>query len=329
MGKGECTMHDDFDAFDNHFGIDLNKLMYSAFLDSDFLSHNSELRNAFEWFCRRLTGEGRGEETLLQISPTHAFKMRSSLFSGTPVTQYWGCVFHEAFYDCLVENFGMGMITARVLSDDGIVVLEESPEVARRFMDNEVRTLAEQLGHVISPDGVKSYVADLSKTVQMHQDVDIITHDMGPFLQYYPQMDPSATFGNVPRRIYSLFERERDSSDATRLTLLNQYAPSLARQVLGTDKKIMAGWVSDLHRSIDVISTVRQRYPRMREILRWFAKVYPNFWKKFSRLYEAADRNLWQERSMMAGGTRQGGDASWVVEYYNEWRDSGTAPPIP
>jgi len=158
MGAAESTMHDDFDAYDNHFGLQLNKLIYRAFQDSSLFKENSELRNAFEWFCLRLIDE---DETLLQISPTHAMKMRSSLFSGTPVTQFWGCVFHDAFYKCLEDNFGFGIIDARVLSDDGIAVLETGAEESARMMDTYARPLAEALGHELSPAGVKSYVVDL------------------------------------------------------------------------------------------------------------------------------------------------------------------------
>jgi len=325
LGSAESTMHDDFDAYDNHFGMGLNRLMYRAFLDSSLFSDNSELRNAFEWFCRRLTSE----ETFLQLSPTHAMMMRASLFSGTPVTQFWGCIFHDAFYDLLENDYGFGIIDARVLSDDGIAVMESDAVTTSRMVDDIARPIAEALGHELSPAGVKSYVADLSVERRMHNDVDIVTHDMGPFLQFYPQRDADSTFGNVPRRLYSLYERERDSSDATRLTMLKQYAPSLARATLGTDKKIMAGWVSDLHRSLDVLSTIGPRYPRIREILRWFAKVYPNFWKKFVRLYGAADPALWNERSFMAGGTRQGASSEWVVEHFKEWKDSGVQPSAP
>jgi len=325
MGSAESSMHDDFDAYDNHFGLALNKVIYRAFLDSSLFSDNRELRNAFQWFCERLIAE----DSLLQISPTHALVMRPSLFSGTPVTQFWGCVFHDAFYHLLEHVYGFGIIDARVLSDDGIAIMETPASETARLMDEYARPVAEALGHELSPAGVKSYVADLTVERRMHNDVDIITHDMGPFLQFYPQRDPSNTFGNVPRRLYSLYERERDSSDATRTALLNQYAPSLAKAALGTDKKIMANWVSDLHRSLDVLSTIGPRYPRIREILKWFGKVYPNFWKKFIKLYGAADPALWSERSMMAGGTRQGGASAWVVEHFKEWKDSGVQPAIP
>ena len=110
------------------------------------------------------------------------------------------------------------------------------------------------------------------------------------------------------------------------MTMLLQYAPSLARHETGRDRKGLAGWVSDLHRSLDVISTIRPRYPRIREILMWFSKVYPNFWKKFDKLYAAADKTLWSERSLMAGGTRKGGTSQWVVDYYTEWQEAGVAP---
>lgn len=324
MSSAESTMHDDFDAYDGHFGPKLNRIIYESFLESRFLSHNKELRNAFEWFCRRLTAD----DTLLQLTPTHAFEMRASLFSGTPVTQIWGCIFHDAFYVMLEDNYGFGIIDARVLSDDGIAIMETDAKTTADMMDQYARPLAERLGHELSPAGVKSYVADLSQEVKMHDNAEFTVHDMGPFLQYYPQRDPEASFGNVPRRVYSLFERERDSSDATRMTMLNQFAPSLAQQALGTDKKIMAGWVSDLHRSLDVLSTVRPRYQRIREMLKWFSKVYPNFWKKFARLHSAADPNLWKERSFMAGGTRQGAAPSWVIDHYKEWMDSGVQPSI-
>jgi hypothetical protein len=325
LGSAESTMHDDFDAYDNHFGLTLNQLIKRAYEDSHLFSDNPELRNAFQWFCERLIRD----DALLQISPTHALEMRSSLFSGTPVTQFWGCVFHDAFYHLLEHNYGFGIIDARVLSDDGIAVLETDAATSSKMMDDIARPLAEALGHELSPAGVKSYIADLTVDRKMHNDVDIVTHDMGPFLQFYPQRDPELTFGNVPRRLYSLYERERDSSDATRMALLNQYAPSLAKAALGTDKKIMANWVGDLHRSLDVLSTIGPNYPRIREVLKWFGKVYPNFWKKFIRLYGAADPSLWSERSMMAGGTRQGASSEWVVEHFKEWKDSGVQPSIP
>lgn len=325
MGSAESSMHDDFDAYDNHFGLALNQLIYDAYLESHLFSDNKELRYAFEWFCRRMVAE----DSLLQISPTHALKMRSSLYSGSPVTQFWGCIFHDAFYDLLMNNYGFGIIASRVLSDDGIAIMETSAAETAKLMDDIARPIAVALGHELSPAGEKSYVADLTVERRMHNDVDIVTHDMGPFLQFYPQRDPQNTFGNVPRRLYSLYERERDSSDATRMALLNQFAPSLAKASLGTDKKIMANWVGDMHRSLDVLSTIGPRYPRIREILKWFAKVYPNFWKKFIKLHGAADPALWDERSMMAGGTRQGGASAWVVEHFKEWKDSGVQPSIP
>jgi len=325
MGSAESSMHDDFDAYDNHFGPALNKLIYKAYLESSLFSDNRELRYAFEWFCNRLIQE----DALLQISPTHAYEMRASLFSGTPVTQLWGCVFHDAFYQLLESDYGFGIIDARVLSDDGIAIMETTASETSKLMDEIARPLAEALGHELSPAGEKSYVADLTVERKMHNDVDIVTHDMGPFLQFYPQRDPLNTFGNVPRRLYSLYERERDSSDATRMAMLNQFAPSLSKAALGTDKKIMANWVGDLHRSLDVLSTIGPRYPRIREILKWYSKVYPNFWKKFLKLHGAADPALWDERSMMAGGTRQGAASAWVVEHFMEWKDSGVQPSMP
>jgi len=325
LSSAESTIHDDFLGYDGHFGMELNQLIYDTFLDSSFCDHSKELRNAFEWFCRRLTAT----DTLLQFSPSHAMLMRASLFSGTPVTQYWGCLFHEAFYGVLEEVYSFPVLGKHILSDDGMLVMECDAQTSERLFSSYMEPLAKKLGHEIRELGKKSYIANLNTEVQMHKNVDILTHDMGPFLQYYPQRDPSLTFGNVPRRIYSLFERERDSSDATRMTMLNTYAPSLSKQALGTDKKIMANWVSDLHRSLDVISTVRSRYPRIREMLRWFAKVYPNFWRKFKRLYGAADPELWQERSFMAGGTRQGESPTWVVDHYKGWMDTGVQPKAP
>ena len=320
LSTAESTMHDDFKAYDGHFNLEMNQLMYEAFLESNFLKNAPELRNAFEWFCLRLVDE----ETWLQISPTHRLLMRPALFSGTPVTQFWGCILHDAFYRALRDVYGLGIIGYHILSDDGMAAMEESAATTRKNVETIVSDLARGIGQEINVP--KSYVADLNITAKMHADVDIITHDMGPFLQYYPQMDPDLTFGNVPRKFWSLHERERDSTEATRQVLLLQHAPSLARHTVGTDRKQLAGWVADLHRSIDVISTIRPRYPRAREVLVWFAKVYPNFWKKFARLFKAADQALWSERSLMAGGTRQAGDQRWVVDFYQRWQTDGVIP---
>jgi len=320
LSTAESTMHDDFKSYDGHFSLEMNLLITDAFLESNFLKGQKELRNAFEWFCRRLTDP----EVYLQISPTHVMKMRPALFSGTPVTQFWGCILHDAYYRVLRDVYGMGIIGYHILSDDGMAVMEDSFRTTEKNVETIVSDFAVAIGQEVNVP--KSYVADLSVTTKMHDDVDIITHDMGPFLQFYPQMDSANTFGNVPRKFWSLHERERDSSEATRMTLLLQHAPSLARHKVGMDRKGLANWVSDLHRSLDVISTIRPRYPRIREVLIWFAKVYPNFWKKFQRLFTAADSDLWDERTLMAGGTRQGGTTAWVTGFYNEWQEAGTPP---
>lgn len=320
MSTAESTMHDDFKAYDGHFGLETNSLIRQAFLDSEFLMEHRELRHAFEWFCNRLVAE----DTLLQLSPTHAMKMRPSLFSGTPVTQFWGCVFHDAFYRVLRDVYSMSIIFWRELSDDGMAVMEDDAATVRRQVSEIVKPFAESIGMEINEP--KSYVADLSVETKMFEHAEHTTHDMGPFLQFYPQRDPAASFGNVPRRLWSLHERERDSTEASRMTMLAQHAPGLTKHKLGTDRKQVANWVSDLHRSLDVISTIRPSYPRIREVLVWFAKVYPNFRKKFSKLYREASPGLWDERSLMAGGTREGGSSKWVVDYYNEWLTEGVAP---
>jgi hypothetical protein len=322
MDRAESTLHNDFKAYDGHFSADINTMIRDAFLESTMFEDKPEYRNVFLYFCNQLVRS----DSVLQVSPTHAFEMRAALFSGIPVTQWWGCIFHEAFYIVLEEEYSAGILEYKVLSDDGMAVLDRTVSEAQAFMEGPVVELCEMTGMTLNAP--KSYCADLTHYTTMHPDADWEIHDMGPFLQTYPQRDPMRSYANVPRKIAGLFEKERDSSDITRAIMLAQYAPSLTKHKLGQDvRKTTAGWVTDMHRSLDVLGTIRPSYQRVREVMIWFSKVYPNFWKKFKILHDAADKGLWEERSLMAGGTRQGLSPKWVVDTYRAWMDEGGSAP--
>jgi hypothetical protein len=324
MDRGESSLHNDFKAYDGHFTKEINVMMRDAFLESTMFEDKPEYRNVFHYFCNQLIRD----DSILQYAPTHAMDMRPALFSGIPVTQWWGCIFHEAFYRVLESHYSVGILDYKVLSDDGMAILDNTPAEAEAIMAGPVTELCELTGMTLNAP--KSYVADLGHYVQMHPDADWEIHDMGPFLQTYPQRDPMRSYSNVPRKVAGLFEKERDSSDITRDIMLQQYAPSLTKHKLGQNvRKKTAGWVTDLHRSLDVLSTIRPSYQRVREVMIWFSKVYPNFWKKFKILHDAADKGLWEERSLMAGGTRQGMSPKWVVDFFMDWQEAGgTAPSL-
>jgi hypothetical protein len=325
MSDVEATIHEDFKRFDSYVGPELTGAVYEGFLQSDFLKSSPENREIMGYLMKDLT-----QPTWLRIAPHYKAKMRGSLYSGTPITQVFGSIIHMAFIDMLINEHSFNCTDYMVLSDDGFCTFDGTAVEAQKYVDDIMIPLADDIGMVLNPK--KSYVADITrKKVMYNSDGDkIVRHDVGPFLQKFPQTDPDQAFGNVPRLIRSLKGRERDFERES-YQMLFQLLPNMRRTERG-DRAQIAEWVQDFWRTLEVTAQVRPGYPRAREMISTITKVYPRFWDKFDKLVAAAEASgdvLFDTPTERAGGSSDKGTTRWLVEYLKEARRTGTFPKLP
>ena len=285
MGSVETTIHEDFKWFDSFVGQEIAQAVYDGYLESGMFRGQPENRNILKFLLQKLT-----DPTFIRISPNALLKMKSGLYSGTPVTQLFGSVVHGAYLEILRNERGVYITDYCVLSDDGMCTFDGTKEQGEAVVAGEFVELATQIGMKISPQ--KSYVADIRSKKVMYSPSDrdpVVVHDVGPFLQKYVQMDDplDKSFGNVPRLIASLKGRERDFERESHQLLIS-LLPGL-RQANKGDRSTLVNWVPDMHRTLEVLAQVRPGYPRVHELVRGVVNVYPNFWNRYDRLVTAAE----------------------------------------
>lgn len=324
MSEVECTIHEDFRRFDSYVNPSLTKATLEGFQASTWLESQPENRNIMEFLMTDLT-----TPTWLRTSPFHKAKMRPSLYSGTPITQVFGSLMHSAYIDMLQTDFGYNCTDYLVLSDDGFCTFDGTAEEGEKYRDDVMIPVAKQLGMELNPK--KSYVADITKKKVMHNDngEKIVRHDVGPFLQKFPQINPDHSFGNVPRLIRSLKGRERDFERETH-QMLFQLLPGMRLTERG-DRSQIVKWVQDFWRTLEVTAQVRPGYPRAREMISTITKVYPDFWKKFDKLVRASEASgdvLFDTASRREGGSSDKGTTRWLVDYLLETRNLGYFPKL-
>jgi len=324
MAEVECTIHEDFRRFDSYVNPSLTTATLKGFQASTWLESQPENRNIMEFLMTDLT-----TPTWLRTSPFHKAKMRPSLYSGTPITQVFGSLMHSAYIDMLVTDFGYNCTDYLVLSDDGFCTFDGTAEEGAKYRDDYMIPIAKQLGMELNPK--KSYVADITKKKVMHNDngEKIVRHDVGPFLQKFPQINPDHSFGNVPRLIRSLKGRERDFERETH-QMLFQLLPGMRLTERG-DRSQIVKWVQDFWRTLEVTAQVRPGYPRAREMISTITKVYPDFWKKFDKLVRASEASgdvLFDTASRREGGSSDKGTTRWLVDYLLETRSLGYFPKL-
>jgi hypothetical protein len=322
MSEVECTIHEDFKRFDSYVSPDLTRATLEGLNQSTWLEDQPENRNIMEYLMADLT-----QDTWLRTSPFHKARMRGSLYSGTPITQVFGSIIHCGYIDMLINDFGFNCTDYMVLSDDGFCTFDGTAEEGRKYRDDVMIPVAEQIGMVLNPK--KSYVADITAKKVMHNrnGDKIVRHDVGPFLQKFPQINPDHSFGNVPRLIRSLKGRERDFERDTH-RMLFQLLPGMRLTERG-DRSQIVKWVQDFWRTLEVTAQVRPGYPRAREMISTITKVYPDFWKKFDKLVTAAKASgdvLFDTASRREGGASDKGTTRWLVDYLLEARKTGVFP---
>lgn len=324
MADVECTIHEDFKRFDSYVNPQLTKATLEGFRQSTWLESQPENRNIMEFLLTDLT-----TPTWLRTSPFHKAKMRASLYSGTPITQVFGSLMHSSYIDMLQTDFGYACTDYLVLSDDGFCTFDGTAAEGEKYRDEVMIPVAAQLGMKLNPK--KSYVADITKQKVMHNDngEKIVRHDVGPFLQKFPQINPDHSFGNVPRLIRSLKGRERDFERETH-QMLFQLLPGMRLTERG-DRSQIVKWVQDFWRTLEVTAQVRPGYPRAREMISTITKVYPDFWKKFDKLVRASEASgdvLFDTASRRGGGSSDKGTTRWLVDYLLETRSLGYFPKL-
>lgn len=325
MGSVETTIHEDFKWFDSFVGQEIAQAVYDGYLESGMFRGQPENRNILKFLLQKLT-----DPTFIRISPNALLKMKSGLYSGTPVTQLFGSVVHGAYLEILRNERGVYITDYCVLSDDGMCTFDGTKEQGEAVVAGEFVELATQIGMKISPQ--KSYVADIRSKKVMYSPSDrdpVVVHDVGPFLQKYVQMDDplDKSFGNVPRLIASLKGRERDFERESHQLLIS-LLPGL-RQANKGDRSTLVNWVPDMHRTLEVLAQVRPGYPRVHELVRGVVNVYPNFWNRYDRLVTAAEATggaLFDTATPRPGGASDKGTMRWLVNYLGEWRSTGTLP---
>ena len=315
MANVETTLHEDFKAFDTTVSPQLLNLVLEAFEESRFLSNSMENRNIMRHLIKDLANG-----TNLRIGPFHKMKMRPGLYSGTPITQWIGSVIHAAFIEMLIAEHSAPITDYMVLSDDGFCMWDETKAHCEKFLEATLVPAAVDIGMVISPQ--KSYIADITQAKAMLSrsgEDPIIRHDVGPFLQKYPQLDPDKSFGNVPRLTRSLLGRERRIDRTTQQRLYTNCA-SLLKSDAGTSKTLPA-WVSDFWRTMEVLSQVRPGYPRIRELVSTVMNIYPKSWNRlelFVGSVESSEGDLFDMATRREGGPSDKGTSRWLIDYLKE-----------
>jgi hypothetical protein len=321
MSRSECTIHDDLAGYDTTFGKASMTAMYEALVESEFMTNHPKMRNVLLFLFYESM-----KDSVLQLTPMHAMKMRAALWSGTPITQFAGSICHLAMYKYLEDRLSLGIVNQDVLSDDGMLCVDNSASEAEKLIFGEWSDIVGGMGMRLHPD--KSFIADLNNTVRVgeYQGREVEYHDVGPYLQFLFQRDSSLTHGVVPRRKWSLFEMERDSSQEGIRAVLKTHSTALSDVRSGNE---IPEAYFDLYRSMSILTTIRPGYVGIDDTLAWFKDSWPNFDRRFTKLQESVDDKLWDQPIPIAGGTLDSGlDPRWVTDYYTEWLATGEQPSL-
>jgi hypothetical protein len=231
---------------------------------------------------------------------------------------------HGGFLEMSKADYGFDILDYMVLSDDGFCAFNGTAEEGQKYVDEIMIPNADRIGMILNPK--KSYVADTTvrKVMYSSEGTRIVRHDVGPFLQQFMQDDAAHAFGNVPRLIASLKGRERDFERES-YQMLFQLLPNLRLSERG-DRAQLVNWVQDFWRILEVTAQLRPGYPRARDFIRTVVKLYPDFWKKFDRLVQAADASgdvLFDTATKRGGGESERGTTRWLVDYLLKVRENG------
>ena len=320
MANVETTLHEDFKAFDTTVSPQLLQLVLTAFDESRFLSNSTENRNIMRHLITDLSNG-----TLLRIGPFHKMEMRPGLYSGTPITQWIGSLIHASFIEMQIEEYSAPITDYMVLSDDGFCMWDDTKANCEIYLEQTLVPSAIDIGMVISP--AKSYIADITQAKAMLSrsgEDPIIRHDVGPFLQKYPQLDPDHSFGNVPRLTRSLLGRERRIDRTTQVRLFENCKP-LLKSDAGTGKALPA-WVSDFWRTMEVLSQVRPGYPRIRQLVSTVMNIYPKSWDRLDLFVDSVETtggDLFDIATRREGGPSDKGTSRWLIDYLKDAERNG------
>ena len=141
ISSANTVIYDDFDGYDLTFDGPILNLVLETFRESDFLSHTPDLRNALDFLlyeCAR--------EHTLRVSPHSVIQTPHALPSGSPATQLIGIVVHAAVYIRMQNETSLGVVGWEVLSDDGMIYVEEKPDKVKLFMENEWNDFVKGMG---------------------------------------------------------------------------------------------------------------------------------------------------------------------------------------
>jgi hypothetical protein len=303
------TLYIDFKGYDTTWSLELIKALLRAYKRSTFASDNLELRNAILFMLYEIA-----QPSTLQVSPTRFADLRSTLWSGISGTQLFGSVVHLSVYPWIMDKLGIDFVNIDVLSDDGKAESTMDPVKLKEAMLGPITELVKGLGLEVHPD--KSYVADMETTVEVgvRNGESVEYSDSGVFLQFH--MGRNFLYGNGPRRKWSLYEKERDSSQDAMYDLVKKHTGALRSVRAGNT---IPETYFDLYRCASIISTLGPDYPLIDEVHTWFTKTWPSFDKRFSKMYDTVDSELWKADVPAAGGTLQSGFT--VNSVVGEWMD--------
>jgi len=297
LSRAHSVMFDDLQHFDTRVSLEMLKAMLSSLRRSNFAKSNHELRMSIEFGIVELM-----HTSTLQLGPTRYIDLRPTLWSGVSGTQLFGSVIHKGFYKMAKEELSLGIINEDILSDDGKAETDHSQPELDRIVFGEYAEMLKSLGFLLHPE--KTFTSDPETVVDVgYKDGERIEyHDTGPFLQWF--MGRDYIFGNFPRRMWSLYEKERDSSQEAMYDVVKKYAGSLRSVRSGHQ---IPETYFDLFRCASVISTMGPDTPVIDEVDSWFVNTWPSFEKRFTRMFQTVDDGLWVADIPSAGGTLESG----------------------
>lgn len=309
LSRSLSTLYIDFKGYDTTWSKPLIDALTSAFERSTFASDNIELRNSILFSLYEI-----GMNSSIQISPTRYAELRPCLWSGIGATQLFGSVVHLSVYPWLEDKVGIGFTNKDVLSDDGKAECEEDRDTVHSLLFGPIAEEVTKLGLIVHPE--KSYVADMEQeyTVGVINGEEKQISDSGVFLQYH--MGRNFLYGNAPRRMWSLYEMERDSSQDAMMDLVKQHTGAL-RDVRKNNRP--SGEYFGIYRSAAILGSLGTDYPLIDETHQWFTSTWPSFERRFSRMYENVSSELWESDVPYAGGTLESGFT--VATVVGTWKD--------
>lgn len=304
----------DFRGYDTTWGVELCEVLLEAYLESSFAANNKELRNAVWYFLLEIT-----QPSTLQIGETRAVNIRPSLWSGISGTQLFGSVVHYAVDMLVHAEVDLGYLGGDYLSDDGKFESDLDYEELRKKIFEDYARIAEGLGMELHPE--KTFVTDPSNTctVGMRNGEEVEFEDTGPYLQYL--MGSSYLMGNVPRRIWSLYEMERDTSMVAISATVKAHAPGLRR---ADRKNTIAQEFFELYRSAAIVQTLGPDCPITDHIDVWISDTFPDFHDRILEFTDKADDQLWESPITHAGGTIEGRQTTASV--MERWQQLSVEP---